>query len=335
MKTHMNCSTIAVKTLGLVLLPGLIFLSTCKKDKLIETINPAPTGNNNNNNPPVEDSVSTYQSLQEFFTQNDAPAQLFTINPALYNMVTGSKGGKIIIPANSLVDSLGNYPSGNVNIQYREIYSVKDMILSDKPTTSFGNILVSGGEFFLKITASGGALDIIPGQYLEIIIPTDTFISGMQVFGEMADTFGNLNWVQQDSITAFVTNDPWDDYAVYISDLNYNWINCDYFWYNPNPKTTVTLNFASNPSETLDMSAYLVFTDINSVYGLYPYLSTSAQAYNIPETTTPTAVAIGVGVTSKKLYFAKTSFAVTTNFTTTMTLTPVTTEELKAALDSL
>src|SRR5262245_58860910 len=109
-------------------------LSSCKKDVLEESEVPA---------------AGPYASLDDFYDQQGAVTTNFNINTDIPNIITGPRGTQIAIPANSLKDSVGLPPPGNVNVAMREVYDIKTMVLSHTPTTSNGNILQSGGMFYL------------------------------------------------------------------------------------------------------------------------------------------------------------------------------------------
>src|SRR5262249_28701837 len=133
-----------------------IFISSCKKDVLQTS----------------ETQVTRpYESLQDFYDIEGAGASHFTITPDLVNTITGPQGTRIRIPANSLRDSVGLPPPGDVNVTLREVYDIKTMVLSHIPTTSNGNILQSGGMIYLQFNS--GAVRYHPVNGLEAWMPID------------------------------------------------------------------------------------------------------------------------------------------------------------------
>jgi hypothetical protein len=89
------------------------------------------------------------KNISEFFKQNEVRSQYFTVNSSSGGTVTGNKGTKISIPANAFKKSDGSAVAGNINIELKEVFKKSEMILSDKSTVSYGQILVSGGEFYI------------------------------------------------------------------------------------------------------------------------------------------------------------------------------------------
>jgi hypothetical protein len=137
-------------------------MNSCKKD-VLETNEVQATG--------------SYTSLQDFYDRNGVDAQVFFINPDQNSIVTGDSGTMIGIPPNSLVDSNGSPPSGQVKVTLREIYGIKSMVLSHTPTTSNGAILQSGGMFYLEFSANN--ISYKPDTVLGAAMPSGSGNLGM------------------------------------------------------------------------------------------------------------------------------------------------------------
>ena len=74
-----------------------------------------------------------------------------TVDPSGSFTVEGLGGTSITCTGNSILDSSGNTVSENVIISLYEFNTVDEMILAKAPTTSNGNLLVTGGSF--EVTA--------------------------------------------------------------------------------------------------------------------------------------------------------------------------------------
>src|SRR6185295_8448811 len=168
MTTKKNNYLKSIATAGIL----LAALASCKRDAL-ESITEQQTGQ--------------YSSMQDFYNQNGVQSQTFTINPDVDTIITGSQGTKIYLEHNSLYDETGNPPPGNVTVTLKEIYDIKNMILSHVSTTSGGSILRSGGMFYLTFTSD-------TNQYFSGIVlinvkmPSDNPSAGMEMFYGIADS---------------------------------------------------------------------------------------------------------------------------------------------------
>jgi hypothetical protein len=140
------------------------------------------------------------------------------------------------------------------------------MIRVDKPTSSFGKQLISGGEIFVEMKSSTGAnLALAPGKKINIRYGDATVSPLMRVFyGDESDP-ERFNWIpSQDSI--FVITQPNPVYELQSSKLR--WINCDYFADTTGPRLSVHASLAANYTNA-NTSVYLVYKDARSVLGVY------------------------------------------------------------------
>ncbi len=289
-KRHWLLITVAVMLFSLM-------INSCKKDTL------DITDHDNNTVQPT-----SYSSLSQFFEHNGAQSQHFTVDPAIQNTITGAKGVVVVIPANSFVNDNDQPPAGNVQIELKEILSFKDMILSNKPTTSNGIILKSGGEIFFQATNNGDVLKLAPNKNLQISIPNNNPVYGMQLFFA-SGLDSNFNWSLADTTAGYIYPNPYDSlYSVLLSFIGWEWINCDDFLDDPNPKTYIKIDpvLDTVQTENILMNAFIVFKSINSVMGTSKISDTQYQSYyEVPTQMVVTIVAIGLGETSHKLYFGK------------------------------
>lgn len=291
------------------------------------------------NDPPAPSPNS--QSINQFFSENKKQGEFFTVDATTTTTVTGAQGTEITIPANSFVTANGTLVTGNVTIELIEIFDKSDMILSNRPTVSNGQILVSAGEIYINATQNGNDLEIGDNKLITIETPADTIDYSMTLFTG-ADSSGQFNWtpvvvndttnpIQQDTGTSspwFYCNPTFPYNYIYgINQLG--WINCDYFWYDSNPSTTVTVNFTNHISE--EIAVYLVFKNINSAMRVYNWSGNFSQG-NIPAGSQITVVA--VSLKDGKMYLSKQDITVTTNHIVSLTFSEVSQAQLESELNS-
>lgn len=189
-------------------------------------------------------------------------AQLFHVDVANGASIQGYKGTRLMFPPNAFFTQDGNPVSGTVIIELVEIYDRGGMIMHQKPTISNNQLLVSGGEVYIKATQDEAELTY-NGAY--IAFPnTNAVVDEMQLFVFTDGTWATLD---PDSSLTPVPGAP----PEYIGKLpgNFNWINCDYFYNNPNPPVPIHVNLSGvSPGDSTLL--YIVFTDFLSVAGAYP-----------------------------------------------------------------
>lgn len=262
-KTHITLHAVIVmksmlKFIALILTMAFI-LSSCKKEEEKEP-----------SIPPSPPSPSPTSSIGSFFSNNVTSAtQSFTIDASSGGYIQGAEGATVYFFANSFVDQSGAPVTGNVDIEFIEVYDQASMVLLNKTTTAGGQLLVSGGEFKITVTQNSNALELAPGAQYWGRIPTQNPDNQMGIFYADENSDGDLDWVPADSIglpdSLNIGQDSLQNgytYDFYGSELG--WINCDYFYNDPSPKTTLEVVTAS-PHDNSNTVVYIHASTFNSV----------------------------------------------------------------------
>jgi hypothetical protein len=130
---------------------------------------------------PVQSKKETV-TLAGFFQQLEKQPQEITINPGTDNLVKGTEGTALLIPANTF-----SYAS-TITIQLKEYYSYEDIITNQLSTTSNGEPLITGGMLHIRAFADGKEILMNPGKTIRWFIPdTSRGMAGMELFtGQVA-----------------------------------------------------------------------------------------------------------------------------------------------------
>lgn len=272
------------------------FIFSCKKDK-------------NNISDPVtpQDPTTSFSTInkQKLFQDLATQAQTFVINANSMSTISGSKGTKIIISPSAFVTQSNQVVTGNITIKLKEALNKKDMILNNAVPVSNGNLLVSGGEIYMSAWQNGQQLKKNPSfNGINVNIPiSGTPTSQMRLFyasGTEDLSNDTLNWTAaDDSVSVYQdTSSSGPYYYFYPDSLNtgsITWANCDYFWNDPNPKTTLTFTLSGQ----FDNSNTAIFLSLNGSNVLaqaysnsYNSLTQVFNAQNIPINNNFTLVAI-------------------------------------------
>ncbi|MDB5257285.1 MAG: hypothetical protein JWM14_1980 [Chitinophagaceae bacterium] len=289
-----------------------------------------------------EDSPAPATTINDFIEKNEVSSQTFTINTDnSQSSITGDQGTKVTFPKNAFTTSDGTPVTGTVSIELKEIYDKSDMVLSDRPTTSDGKLLISGGEIFISATANGQELQLDTNTNILIeLAQTTTVDTTMGLFTGRVDSSG-FNWtpVAIDSSTIARSDTNWinSDPGYYYDPSHYvfaistlGWINCDRFYYSPNTTNIhVTCNGEPNDNST---RVYLIFNDINSVSQLWANSSTFDSGL-VPVGEAVTIVAFGIK--DNQEYFATKDITVSSELNISLDLAKVSEADITTALESL
>jgi hypothetical protein len=235
------------------------------------------------------------------------------------------------------VNANGQTVTGKIQAEIFVIKKKGDMVLMNKPTTANGNILVSGGEFFIKLKKDGQELQLAPNAKIQIRyvdLPTNPL---MKLFYGQEINPERFNWVPASDSFNYVNTNP----QVYEMVTNHlRWINLDYFYDTAGvARSTVSVRLPSYYTNA-NTTAFLVFNDFRSVLRMNA---------DVPEKRfitgkVPNGKSATIVVISKQgndYFFSKenitTGVNVTTNGNQNISLTPVKASlaDIKAYLSTL
>jgi hypothetical protein len=202
--------------------------------------------NNNLNLPPTS---GAFKSISEQGVKGNT--QKFTITAGTGAVtITSAKGVKLTINGDCLTKN-GNPVTGVVDIEYIELFDKGNMLITNKPTMGVmpdgkKNLLISGGEFFIKATQGG--VELATSCYMNMIVPaalTDGVDNAMTLWTGAIDDRGELAWNEakpdatggngKGGVQGEGTN-------YYVTFGKFGWTNVDRFYSDPRPKTTLLVD---------------------------------------------------------------------------------------------
>lgn len=317
------------KTIG-ALFVAIGLIAGCKKDS---TTTPTNTSSN-----PSSPAVY-YSSVSDFLKKNAAPAQNYTINGSTGGSFTTPQGTKVTIPANAFLDASNNLVTGNVTVEFKDIYTRSEMLLSDRPTVEYGAYpLKSGGEFFIVAKQGSTPVRIAPTKNITVHQPLNgwAFDNGMTAFTELSGD--SVAW-QAPADSSFLTSDSaLSGYVFNLFTFNSpidsgSWCNSDNSsYFSAYPQTTLTLK-GTDSAGVFGTDVFLVFQGINSMVHVYNS-GYSSFIYNYaPQGLQCTVVA--VGVKDSTAYSAFVPITIGTNQTVNFTLSKTNSSTFKSQLNSI
>lgn len=248
-------------------LPAIIALSCGKENSDVFIPNGTVSGADTN----WVLTVTSSSPIEELQRELLLPAKLDSFEATQGAILQFPEGLQVTVPANACVGLGSTVVTGKIYIEALLVKKKGDMIRVDKPTSSFGKQLISGGEIFVEMkTSTGATLALAPGKKIGIRYGDVNVSPLMRVFyGDETDP-ERFNWIQsQDSI--FVITQPNPVYELQSSKLR--WINCDYFADTTGQRLSVHASLAANYTNA-NTSVYLVYKDARSVLGVYGNAST-------------------------------------------------------------
>ncbi|WP_108807433.1 hypothetical protein [Aquimarina spinulae] len=286
-----------------------------------------------------QQEILGYQDILGFYEANGVQKQDFTIDATTGGTITGEDGTKIIFPPNSLVDSDGNLIGGTVDVSIREIFTASQMILSNKPTnavnfSSENTFLLSEGETEVVVTQNGNSLDMAPGTFYQVQVPSaGGEDNDMLPFAGTATNDGGIVWNATRDVgigngtSGIAYNAAPSSYIYDVFETG--WSNCDKFYAYPGAKTTNYINLTNSPNAT-ETAVYLVFKENNlpAVVKIFNAGTPIIQSYtdSLPVGLAVTYVAITIE--NNQQYLATKNVTISEEEELSFTFEPKTTQEI-------
>lgn len=185
--------------------------------------------------------------------------QSFTIDASTGGTIIGNNGTQLYFPPNGLTHLGGETVSGDVTIEFIEVYSRADMLTLNLPTNGKrdnGDIvsIISGGEFYINATQDGNQL--VAETPFGLTAPTADFDPEMTVFlPEDCDRLDcDVVWEEDENANiqgGEIQNADGTWTSAYFAPLtNFGWTNLDRWWAYEDPKTLVYVDVPEGFNET-------------------------------------------------------------------------------------
>lgn len=303
-----------MKTLNYLMLVGILIFSTaCKKDEVMEN--------------PTTDPIA----LSNFINDNVKEAtQTYTVNAESTIFITGLKGTQLFLPANSLIDSDGNSVTGDVDFELIEIDRKSEMVLLNKPTNgrkTNGDYapLVSTGEFYFNVSQNGENLTATAP--LQVAAYTTEFSPKIRKFINTSETEDILWEMAEDSLIELIDagdTSPVTLQAFSVLPDQWGWVNCDYFYSDPRPRTNISTLL---PEEFIYTKVYFSIDGEKTLIDIRPIfeLPIGLKGHFV-----------SVGVTEDELYYSIQPTKITENHVQMINdFVETTDDELTSLIDAL
>jgi hypothetical protein len=246
----------------IILVISTFLLNACQKS--IDAFVPDPNGNA----PDTNWYNSITAAMPVIALQNDlalkTTADSFIVNNNAA-VITASNGLEIRLPANGFVNSAGQAITGKVNVATLLLKSKGDMVLMNKPTSSNGQLLVSGGVIFLGLTQNGQQIALAPNTEILFRYTDAGPNRQMKLFYGDETNPQQFNWVPAINVRDSVFAGS-QYYEIIARKLR--WLNCDYFYDTLGTvQSTVSVQLPFNYTNA-NTETFIIFKNIRSVIGM-------------------------------------------------------------------
>lgn len=246
--------------------------------------------------PVVEKAIFKPSTENPLATKLEAPFLKTVNNPNDLNFTT-TKGTIVNGRISDFMYESGSWDSVElpINLQIKELYTIKDMILNGKTTTSDGKLLTTGGQIEIIATKDGKKLQLAPYSQFSIQVPTNNPDPEMKIFFGEELANGDVNWQLATMQDKFLGIKDSSKSAIVAKEQLYNllpskigWINIDKVARESTKLTTITLT--SEYPAIDDIICYLYFDRLKSILQYY----NAGKPSNLPEGEHINLICIGI-----------------------------------------
>jgi len=139
------------------------------------------------------DYVQEYEALSSILQQFEEPAQVFRVTSTEHSQVIGRQGTVINLNPDYLETVDGEPVTGEITVVLKEQTNQRELVLGNTQTVSNGQLIVSGGAYYIGMAADGKELRIKKGKSLDMEFPKVTE-DEMELFYGQRDSLGQMNW---------------------------------------------------------------------------------------------------------------------------------------------
>lgn len=248
----------------LLLVAGSFFLHACKKNTDVFVPDP---GQLNTADTSWYNAISAAMPVVALQTNLNVQVETVRDSVEIGNtasaIITTINGVQCTFPPLSCANSAGQLVTGKIYVDVMLVRKKGDMVLLNKPTTSNGSMLVTGGEIFIRLLKDGQELHLAPNAKIYLRYIDAPIVTNMKLFFGDESVPGRFNWLPNTDTGNNVVVPALQAYEIATNHLH--WINVDYFYDTTGiTRNTVSAQLPSNYTNA-NTAAFLVFKEIRSV----------------------------------------------------------------------
>ncbi len=143
----------------------------------------------------ILDIKSKIKEINDNLSIYEEPSQTFKIIGGKPTKIIGKLGTIITINPKDLVTEDGKLIGNNIELELKEMINQEQLLRTNAQTLSNGQLLISGGAYYINITSNGNQLKLKDGKNLSVEFPKITNDEMTLFFGNR-DSLGQINWQQ-------------------------------------------------------------------------------------------------------------------------------------------
>ena len=285
----------------IAILSVLIIFASCKKDRI------------------ESQELEQYNSIDNYFDQKKQQEQEYEIDSTGQNPLVGQQGTRIWLNKSKLMYQNGDSVDWTYTVKLIELYTIKDMVYYQMPSTSGNNLMTTEGVIRIRAFKDGEELVLRQGASWPVEMPDTNQLQDMKVFyGTGFEP--NITWTQNGSFT----NTSYG-YAANISPLG--WVACNK---NIGVPAVSSISFTSETADLTNVAIFIYIPDLQMLE-----LVRNQQSTALPAGYQAKLFAIAINSSNQLFKFYKEVNITTADLDVEVTLSQTTDADIETMLDNL
>lgn len=275
--------------LAIVAMAGFGVFASCSKERV----------------EPEQSQKNSYESSADYFNANKPAEQDFEITQDGPGPIVGNMGTKVWAAKEKLMFANGDSVHYPYTVKLVELYTPKDMIYYQMPSTSGLTLLTTAGEVRVRAFKDNQELVLRPTMTWTVEIPNTAPIANMLIYYG-AESGTTVNWV--DTPAGGFTPTAYG-YSGDIAQLG--WVNCGNATSAP---AAATYTIGSSTDNLDNVAKFLYFPNLKSLKQV-----TSQTASNLPVGESVKIILIGISSGTPFTYYSNITVAQDSTFDVSLT----------------
>ena len=130
--------------------------------------------------------------FKKLMKKYEEPSQFFTVSGSGSQIINGKKGTVLYVDPNDFETLDGKEVTDSIKVELKELLTTNELLRSGAQTVSNGELLISGGSYYIDATSNGKKLKLKSGRILKAEFPKTSNDNMLVYYGSFKNNL--MDW---------------------------------------------------------------------------------------------------------------------------------------------